>query len=71
MLDDRTAVLTGTMPHDFAAGILAALNDPARSAELGRQARELPTRNTATRRIWRRRARRVLLSHLRNRRLVR
>jgi glycosyltransferase involved in cell wall biosynthesis len=41
VLDDRTAVLTGTMPHDFAAGILAALNDRARSAELGRQAREL------------------------------
>jgi glycosyltransferase involved in cell wall biosynthesis len=41
VLDDRTAVLTGTMPHDFAAGILAALNDPARSAALGRQAREL------------------------------
>jgi glycosyltransferase involved in cell wall biosynthesis len=41
VLDDRTAILTGAMPHDFAAGILTALNDPVRSAALGRQAREL------------------------------
>ncbi len=41
MLSDQTAVLTEASPRDFAAGILEALNNTARAAELGRHAREL------------------------------
>src|SRR5262245_21767101 len=41
VLSDRTAILTGATPAEFAAGILDALNDPQRAAGLGRRAREL------------------------------
>jgi glycosyltransferase involved in cell wall biosynthesis len=41
VLDDATAILTGASPAEFAAGILTVLNDPARAAAVGRQAREL------------------------------
>ena len=41
VLSDSTAILTGTSPSELAAGILAALNDPARAAAIGRAAREL------------------------------
>ena len=41
VLDDDTAILTGATSADFAAGILAALDDPARAQAVGRQAREL------------------------------
>jgi glycosyltransferase involved in cell wall biosynthesis len=41
VLDDNTAILTAAEPHDFAEGILAALNDGERSAALGRHARDL------------------------------
>jgi glycosyltransferase involved in cell wall biosynthesis len=41
VLDDNTAILTAAAPHDFAEGILAALNDGERSAALGRHARDL------------------------------
>ncbi len=41
VLSDQTAILTGTSSEDLAGGILAALDDPARAATLGRQAREL------------------------------
>lgn len=41
VLSDETAVLTGASPAEFAAGILAALTDSARAADLGRQARRL------------------------------
>ena len=41
VLSDDTAVLTGASPAEFAAGIVAALNDPVRAAELGTRARHL------------------------------
>jgi glycosyltransferase involved in cell wall biosynthesis len=41
VLSDDTAILTGTTAREFADGILAAIADPARSAELGRRARAL------------------------------
>jgi glycosyltransferase involved in cell wall biosynthesis len=41
VLSDETAILTEASPHEFANGILQALNDPQRSAELGRNARTL------------------------------
>jgi glycosyltransferase involved in cell wall biosynthesis len=41
VLSDQTAILTGTSSREFADGILAALNDPARAEEVGRRAREL------------------------------
>jgi glycosyltransferase involved in cell wall biosynthesis len=41
VLSDRTAILTAATPQEFAEGILAGLNDPARAAIVGRQAREL------------------------------
>jgi len=41
VLDDDTAILTGASPREFADGILAALSDPARSAEVSRRARQL------------------------------
>jgi glycosyltransferase involved in cell wall biosynthesis len=41
VLDDGTAVLTGPSPKEFAGGILAALNDPGRSAAVGESAKRL------------------------------
>ena len=41
VLDDDTAILTGATPQDYAEGLLAGLNDPARAAAVGRRAREL------------------------------
>jgi glycosyltransferase involved in cell wall biosynthesis len=41
VLSDETAILTGTSPREFAAGILAALADPVRAAGIGQRAREL------------------------------
>jgi glycosyltransferase involved in cell wall biosynthesis len=41
VLTDDTAILTGASPEEFAAGLLAALDDPARSAAIGRKAQEL------------------------------
>jgi glycosyltransferase involved in cell wall biosynthesis len=41
VLSDDTAILTGATPAEFAAGLLAALDDPARAATVGRMAREL------------------------------
>jgi glycosyltransferase involved in cell wall biosynthesis len=41
VLTDEIAILTGASPEDFAAGILAALDDPERAAMIGRQARAL------------------------------
>jgi glycosyltransferase involved in cell wall biosynthesis len=41
VLSDQTAILTGVTPPEYAAGILAALADPARAASIGRAAREL------------------------------
>ena len=41
VLNDETAILTGTSAEDFAAGILEALADPGRAAGIGRRAREL------------------------------
>jgi glycosyltransferase involved in cell wall biosynthesis len=41
VLSDDTAILTGVTPQEYADGILAGLADPARSAALGRRAREL------------------------------
>jgi glycosyltransferase involved in cell wall biosynthesis len=41
VLSDETAVLTGASPAEFAAGILDALTDSARAADVGRQARRL------------------------------
>ena len=40
VLADDTAILTGTSPAEFAAGVLAALNDPPRAEAIGRRARE-------------------------------
>jgi glycosyltransferase involved in cell wall biosynthesis len=41
VLSDDTAILTGATPAEFAAGILDAIGNPARAAELGRRAKEL------------------------------
>jgi glycosyltransferase involved in cell wall biosynthesis len=41
VLSDTTAILTGASAAEFADGIVAALNDPIRSSDVGRQAREL------------------------------
>jgi glycosyltransferase involved in cell wall biosynthesis len=41
VLSDETAILTGISPREFANGILRAMADPIRSAELGRNARTL------------------------------
>ena len=41
VLSDDTAILTGATPREFAEGILAAFDDPTRSAAVGRRAREL------------------------------
>jgi glycosyltransferase involved in cell wall biosynthesis len=41
VLDDQTAILTGTSAEEFAAGIVAALTDRHRASTVGRQAREL------------------------------
>jgi glycosyltransferase involved in cell wall biosynthesis len=41
VLDDDTAILTGTSPQDFADGILTALSNRARAAEVGANAKHL------------------------------
>jgi glycosyltransferase involved in cell wall biosynthesis len=41
VLSDRTAILTGATPQEFAEGILAALGDRARALEVGGNARHL------------------------------
>jgi glycosyltransferase involved in cell wall biosynthesis len=41
VLSDETAILTAASPESFADGILAALDEPARAASVGRAAREL------------------------------
>ncbi|HEY2907683.1 MAG TPA: glycosyltransferase family 4 protein, partial [Vicinamibacterales bacterium] len=41
VLSDETAILTGATPAEFAAGILAALNDRARATSVGERARAL------------------------------
>jgi glycosyltransferase involved in cell wall biosynthesis len=41
VLSDDTAILTGAARDEFAAGIVAALNDPVRSAAIGRRAQAL------------------------------
>jgi glycosyltransferase involved in cell wall biosynthesis len=41
VLTDDTAILTGASPEDFAAGILAALDDPGRASAIGQRARAL------------------------------
>ncbi len=41
VLSDETAILTGASPQDFAEGLLAGLNDPARAEAIGRSARHL------------------------------
>ena len=41
VLSDETAILTGPTPREFADGIIAALQDPARAAAVGARAREL------------------------------
>jgi glycosyltransferase involved in cell wall biosynthesis len=41
VLSDDTAILTGPTPREFAEGILAAIADPARAANIGRHARHL------------------------------
>ena len=41
VLSDDTAILTGASAAEFAEGILAALDNPARAAAVGRRAREL------------------------------
>jgi glycosyltransferase involved in cell wall biosynthesis len=41
VLSDETAILTEPSANAFAAGILAAIEDPARAAAVGRRAREL------------------------------
>jgi len=41
VLSDETAILTAATPADFAAGILAALNDRQRAAAVGERARAL------------------------------
>src|SRR5262245_22471775 len=41
VLSDRTAILTGATPQEFAAGILGGLADPAGARAIGVRAREL------------------------------
>ncbi|HEX4348448.1 MAG TPA: glycosyltransferase family 4 protein [Vicinamibacterales bacterium] len=41
VLSDETSILTGASASEFAAGILTALDEPARAQAVGRQAREL------------------------------
>jgi glycosyltransferase involved in cell wall biosynthesis len=41
VLSDRTAILTGATPEEFAAGILAGLTDRSRADAIGAHAREL------------------------------
>src|SRR5882672_3631764 len=41
VLTDQTAILTAATPEEFAAGILAGVNDPSRALALGRHAQEL------------------------------
>jgi glycosyltransferase involved in cell wall biosynthesis len=41
VLSDDTAILTAATADEFAAGILSALGNPSRAADLGRRAREL------------------------------
>jgi glycosyltransferase involved in cell wall biosynthesis len=41
VLDDETAILTGTSPAEFAEGILQALDDRARAESVGRRAQHL------------------------------
>jgi glycosyltransferase involved in cell wall biosynthesis len=41
VLDDSTALLVPPTPADFAAGILLAIEDPARAAEIGAAARRV------------------------------
>ena len=41
VLSDDTSILTGVSAGDFAAGIVGALDDPARAQAVGRRAREL------------------------------
>jgi glycosyltransferase involved in cell wall biosynthesis len=41
VLSDETAILTGATAQEFAEGVLAGLNDPARAAAIGAQARAL------------------------------
>jgi glycosyltransferase involved in cell wall biosynthesis len=41
VLDDQTAILTGTTARDLADGILRAIGDPVAASNLGRRAREL------------------------------
>ena len=41
VLDDETAILTGTSPSEFAGGILQALTDRARAESIGRRAQHL------------------------------
>ena len=41
VLDDEVAILTPASPDGFAAGILAAIGDPARARDVGTRARQL------------------------------
>lgn len=41
VLADDTAILTGATAEEFAAGIVSAIDDPARAAEIGRRASAL------------------------------
>jgi glycosyltransferase involved in cell wall biosynthesis len=41
VLSDDTAILTGTAPDEFAAGILSAITDPDRAARVGANAKAL------------------------------
>ena len=41
VLSDDTAILTGTTPDEFAAGILSAITDPDRAARVGTNAKAL------------------------------
>jgi glycosyltransferase involved in cell wall biosynthesis len=41
VLDDDTAILTGTSPREYADGILAALSDPVHAARVGANASRL------------------------------
>ena len=41
VLSDETAILTGTTPDEFAAGVLTAINDRDRAASVGASARTL------------------------------
>jgi glycosyltransferase involved in cell wall biosynthesis len=41
VLDDDVSLLTAATPEGFAAGILAAVNDPERARAIGSRARQL------------------------------